>query len=121
MPLPRREAFDPSKNAVITVGAFDGREMKISPVIENLEEENSLIMSFYKMLQESPEIILTGYNILHFDIPYVVCKLKSAGQETDLSQFKPLDLYWILPYWFDNSSYGKRLAEFSSLGQALEI
>jgi len=116
-PKTRREAFDPEKNAIITIGLFDGRNPRIFPVIQDLNEEKSLVKSFLKELQQRTELIIVGYNILHFDIPYVVHRLNSAGQEADMSQFKPLDLFWVLPYWLHSSSDGRRLAgSFPQLG-----
>lgn len=118
VPQSRRQAFDPAKNTVIAIGVFDGRNATVFPVIENLKQEENLVRSFFKKLHESTGSILAGYNILHFDIPYVVHKLNSAGQEVDLSKFRPLDLYWILPYWLQNSSDGIKIADrFPQLGK----
>lgn len=118
VPLARREAFDPARNTIITAGIFDGRNVVILPVIENLTGENGLVGSFFDILNKAGESILAGYNILHFDIPHIVHKLNLTGRVADLSQFKPLDLYWILPYWLNSSSAGIKLAQnFPQLGK----
>jgi DNA polymerase elongation subunit (family B) len=106
---PRREAFDPTKNAIIAIGTNDGKNVTVFPVVEDLREEKTLVRHFFKKLQEFEDSILVGYNILHFDIPYVVQKLNLIGQQIDMSRFRPLDLYWILPYWLQNSPKGKEL------------
>jgi DNA polymerase elongation subunit (family B) len=114
----RREDFDPANNTIITFGLFDGRNVAIYPIIENLNEEKTLIESFFEKLQNVEIPILVGYNILHFDIPHLVYKINSIGKKIDISRFKPLDLYWILPYWLQNSSGGRKLAtNFPGLGK----
>ncbi|MHA1330932.1 MAG: 3'-5' exonuclease [Candidatus Hodarchaeales archaeon] len=112
----RREDFNPTRNAIITVGIFDGEKILISPIIESLKEERNSVEFFLKKLQtfENPKLI--GYNILNFDIPYLVHKSKSVGKDFNAARFKPLDLYWIFPYWLHNTSSGR---EFFSKGPRL--
>lgn len=118
LPLARREAFDPARNTIITAGIFDGRNVTILPIIENLTQENGLVSSFLDILNKAGGSILAGYNILHFDIPHIVYKLNLAGKVADLARFKPLDLYWTLPYWLRNSSAGIGFAQnFPQLGK----
>jgi DNA polymerase elongation subunit (family B) len=103
----RREDLDPARNTITTTGVFDSKELSISPVIRNLEEERKSIEFFLGKLEESRGSTLVGYNILRFDIPYLVYKSKTIGRNCDLTQFQPLDLYWILPYWLHNTLDGK--------------
>jgi len=112
----RREDFDPAKNAITTIGVFDGEELSISPVIENLKDERKSIEFFLSKLGEFEGSTLVGYNILHFDIPYLVYKSKTIGRNCDLTQFQPLDLFWILPYWLHNTLDGR---EFFNEGPRL--
>jgi len=104
----RREDLDPARNTITTTGVFDGEELSISPVIENLKEERESIEFFLSKLEEFGGSTLVGYNILHFDIPYLVYRSKAIGRNCDLAQFRPLDLYWILPYWLHNTLNGRK-------------
>jgi len=112
----RREKLDPARNTITTLGVFDGEELSTSPVIENLKDERKSIDFFLSKLEESGGSTLVGYNIFHFDIPYLVYKSKTIGRDCDLAQFQPLDLYWILPYWLHNTLDGR---EFSNKGPRL--
>ena len=113
----RREDLDPAKNTVTTVGFFDGEAHIIYPTIRHLKEEERLIQFFLEKIREFEGSTLVGYNILHFDIPYLVYKSKSMGKDFDITQFKPLDLYWILPYWLHNIPTGKTfINKLSHLG-----
>jgi DNA polymerase elongation subunit (family B) len=103
----RREDFDLSRNYIITAGLFDGIEASTSPVIENLNDENGSIEYFLKKLDELGARTLIGYNILRFDIPYLTHKSELAGLDFDPTQFRILDLYWILPYWLHNIPSGR--------------
>ena len=102
----RREDFDPAINSIITVGFFDGKEISIYHVIEDLKEESQLIEFFLRKIGEFEGSTLVGYNILHFDIPYLLYKARSIGKDMDLNRFKLLDLFWILPYWLHNVTTG---------------
>ena len=112
----RREKLDPARNTIITTGVFDGKELSISPLIRNLEEERRSIDFFMRKLEESRGSTLVGYNILHFDIPYLVYKSRTIGRNCDLTRFQPLDLFWILPYWLHNTLDGR---EFFNEGPRL--
>jgi DNA polymerase elongation subunit (family B) len=105
--LTRREAFDPARNNIITIGFFDGKNVSIFPTIRILEEEKNVIEFFLKKIDEFRDSILVGYNILHFDVPYLVHKTKTVNKDIDFFQFKPLDLFWVLPYWFHNIPSGR--------------
>ena len=112
----RREDLDPARNTIITIGFFDGEEISISPIIKRLEEEKKSVNFFLQKLEDLEGSTLVGYNILGFDIPYLIYKSESMGKDFDLVRFKPLDLYWILPYWLHNTLTGK---EFFSEGPRL--
>lgn len=105
---PRREDLDPAKNTVITVGFFDGKEMSIYPTIENLGREKYSIQFLLSKLKEVEGSTLVGYNILHFDIPYLIHKSKSLRKEINIAEYRLLDLYWTLPYWLHNVPGGRR-------------
>ena len=103
----RSEDLDPEENTVITVGFFDGKDLSISPVIEGLEDEGKPVQFFLERLEMIEGSVLVGYNILHFDIPYLVHKSKATGKNVDIARFRPLDLFWILPYWLHNIPSGR--------------
>lgn len=42
----RREDLDPARNIITNIGVFDSKELSISPVIRNLEEERKSIDHF---------------------------------------------------------------------------
>lgn len=107
----RREDFAPSKNSIITVGTFDGKKISISPIVESLNEESDSVEHFLKKLKNFEGSTLVGYNILHFDIPYLVHKSESIGNKCNLVRFKPIDLFWILPYWLHNTSTGREFLD----------
>lgn len=109
--LTRREGFDPAKNTITTTGFFDGKEMYISPIVYNMKEDREPVQFFLRKLRDFEGSILVGYNILRFDIPYLVYKSKAIGKTLDLARFKPLDLYWILPYWLHNIPSGKAFSK----------
>jgi len=113
----RREDLDPAINAIITTGMFDGKETSISPIIEDMKAERNSIQFFQSKLEEFEGSTLVGYNILHFDVPYLVYKSKSMEKGVDIASFKLLDLYWILPYWLHNIPAGQAFFNrFSHLG-----
>jgi len=113
----RREDLDPTKNTMITVGFLGMNGIAIYPTIEDLKEETQVIHFSLEELSESKDSTLLGYNIFHFDIPYIVYKAKSIGKDVDMTQFRPFDLYWILPYWLHNTPNGRTfLNEASHLG-----
>jgi len=103
----RREDFDPARNTITTIGVFNGEKLSISPVIENLKEERNPVQFLLGKLEEFEGSTLVGYNILHFDIPYLVYKSNSIREEVDVTRFNPLDLFWILPYWLHNIPSGR--------------
>ena len=103
----RREDLDPARNTVLTVGFFDGKEILIYPVIEDLKEESNVVQFLSEKIEEFEGSTLVGYNILRFDIPYLVYKSNSIGKSVNMTQFKLLDLYWILPYWLHNVPSGR--------------
>jgi DNA polymerase elongation subunit (family B) len=115
----RREDFDLSRNFIITAGLFDGIETSISPVIEDLNDENGSIVYFLKKLRELGARTLIGYNVLRFDIPYLTYKSKLAGLSFDPTQFRILDLYWILPYWLHNIPSGINFYRIIDNGRSL--
>lgn len=104
--LPRRQALDPNKNSIITVGFFNGNEMSIYPVIEDLKKENRPLEFFLNKLNEIEGHTIVGFNIFKFDLPYLFFKAKAFGKDIDLTRLKFLDLYWILPYWLHNLPNG---------------
>jgi len=106
VPRTRREGFDPERNTIITVGFFDGEEASISPTIEDLKDERKPVQFFLDGLEKLTDSVLVGYNILRFDIPYLVHKSKLTGEDLSISRFKPLDLYWVFPYWLHNTPNG---------------
>jgi len=112
----RREDLNPERNTVITAGFSDGNETSIYPTIQDLKKENEPGQFLLRKLEEAQSSILVGYNILHFDIPYLVHKSKSIGKGFDTTRPKLLDLYWILPYWFHNTPGGQ---EFFNRNPAL--
>jgi len=89
------------------MGFFDGEKVSIYPIIKILEEEKNVIDFFLKKLDEFDGSTLIGYNILRFDIPYLVHKAETINEDIDFIQFKPIDLFWILPYWFHNIPDGR--------------
>jgi hypothetical protein len=103
----RREDFNPESNTVITAGFSDGKETSIYPTVQDLKKENEPVRFLLRKLEEAESSVLVGYNILHFDIPYLVHKSKSIGKGFDTTRLKLLDLYWILPYWFHNIPSGQ--------------
>jgi DNA polymerase elongation subunit (family B) len=105
--LTRREAFDPERNSITTMGFFDGKEASIYPTIKILEEEKNVTEFFLRKLNEFEGSTLVGYNILHFDIPYLIHKAKAINEDIDFIRFKSLDLFWFLPYWFHNIPNGR--------------
>jgi hypothetical protein len=113
----RREDLDPARNSIITVGVFDGEELSISPIIQNLEDEGRSVEFFLSKLGEYEGATLVGYNILHFDVPYVIYKSKPIAGDVDLAPFRQLDLFWILPHWFHNVPTGQAFFEqYSNFG-----
>jgi len=114
----RREDFDPARNTIITTGVFDGKEISISPVIEDLKEERKSLEFFLKTLKEFQAVTLVGYNILHFDTPYLVYKSKPIEEYLSMARCQLLDLFWVLPYWLHNTSNGRKFHEkVSGLGE----
>lgn len=107
----RREDFDPAKNFVITTGVFDGKEISIFPVIEDLNDESRPVEFLLEKFKEFEGSTFVGYNILHFDIPYIVYKSNVIGKDIDMTQFKLLDLYWIVPYWLHSVPSGRTFFE----------
>jgi len=103
----RREDFDPERNTIITAGLFDGKETLIYPVLQDLGGEGQPVRFLSERLETAGSSVLVGYNILHFDIPYLIHKSRSIGKDFDMASLRPLDLYWILPYWFHNIPSGK--------------
>ena len=103
----RRDALDPARNTIITLGIFDGKNLVLSNVIEKLDSEKEVLTFFFKNCKNFVDTILVGYNILHFDIPYLVYKAEQVKTEFDSISFKPLDLFWIFPYWLHNTQEGK--------------
>jgi len=110
----RREDLDPARNSIITGGFFDGEEYSIYPIIENLKEESNVVRFLSERLGELKGSRLVGYNILHFDIPYLVYKFNLIGKEIDVIRFNPLDLFWLLPYWLHNVPNGRTLYDKAS-------
>ena len=102
----RREDLDPARNTVITGGFFDGKEYLIYPIIKNLKEESNVVQFLSEKVEEFEGSTLIGYNILHFDVPYLVHKINSIGKKIDVVRLNPLDLFWILPYWLHNIPNG---------------
>ena len=107
----RREDFDPKRNTIVTVGIFDGKQTSIYPTIQDLSKEDELVLFFLGKLQQAQNPILIGFNILHFDVPYMVHKAELFGRKFDPTMLKPLDLYWILPYWLRNTPTGKEFSK----------
>ena len=113
----RREALDPAKNTIITLGFFDGKQFSIFPTIENLKDERLVVQFFLSKLEEFEGSAFVGYNILHFDIPFLVYKSELIGRNFEVTSLKPFDLYWILPYCLHNTPTGKDfLGRFSHFG-----
>lgn len=110
----RREDLDPERNTIITVGFFDGEEVSVSPTIEDLKDERKPVQFFLDRLEKLTDSVLVGYNILHFDIPFLVHKSKLIKEAVSIAQFKPLDLYWIFPYWLHNIADGMQLLRNTS-------
>lgn len=88
------------------MGLFDGKEIFIYPVIEDLKKEGKTLEFFLGNLDEFEDSFLVGYNVLHFDIPYLVYKAEDIEKYVDLTRFKIIDLFWILPYWLNNIPEG---------------
>lgn len=109
--LSRREDFDPEKNHIVTAGFFDGNDLSVFPVIDDLRKEGNVVEYIASKLEKSRGSELVGYNILRFDIPYIVHKAAVLGHNIDLTGYRILDLYWILPYWFRNVPEGRRFYE----------
>ena len=104
----RREDLNPERNTVITVGFSDGKETSIYPTIQDLKKENEPVQFLLGKLEEAESSVLVGYNILHFDIPYLVHKSKLIGKDFNTTRLKLLDLYWFLPFWFHNIPSGQK-------------
>jgi len=84
-----------------------GARRIVYPVIEDLKKEKEPVEFLITKLGEIECSTLVGYNILHFDIPYLVYKAGTIGKDANLSRFKILDLFWVLPYWLHNVPSGK--------------
>lgn len=110
----RREDLDPERNIIITTGIFDGEKISISPIVENPKAEGNSVSFFLRKIETFENPIFVGYNILRFDIPYLIHKSKSIGKVFNRIRFRPLDLYWIMPYWLHNTSTGKEFFDKSS-------
>jgi DNA polymerase elongation subunit (family B) len=99
--------LDPEGNTIVTAGVFDGKETSVYPIIQDLRKENEPLQFLLRELERAGSSVLVGYNILHFDIPYLVHKSRSIGRDFDSTRLKLLDLYWILPYWLHNTPSGQ--------------
>ena len=75
--LPRRQALNPSNNSIITIGVFNGNEMSIYPVIDDLKNENRPLEFFLTKLDELKGCTLVGFNIFKFDLPYLFFKARA--------------------------------------------
>lgn len=94
----RRQDLDPARNSIITTGIFNGKELSIHPIIEDLRNEREPLEFFLNKLEKNNSTLI-GYNCLHFDVPYLAYKARIFGKNLDFTKLKLLDLYWILPYW----------------------
>ncbi|MBP5165338.1 MAG: ribonuclease H-like domain-containing protein, partial [Lachnospiraceae bacterium] len=71
--------FSPRSNMVYLIGlSFPDENKKLCAVqflAEGIDDEMELLLCFLEMLNKHSDMILTGYNISSFDIPFLNARL----------------------------------------------
>ncbi|MCR5212640.1 MAG: ribonuclease H-like domain-containing protein, partial [Lachnospiraceae bacterium] len=71
--------FSPRSNMVYLIGlSFPDENKKLCAVqflAEGIDDERELLLCFLEMLNKHSDMILTGYNISSFDIPFLNARL----------------------------------------------
>jgi len=83
------EGLDPKKGRILAVGIakYENGEEKLLRILKN-EDEAELLRETFKLIAKD-STILTGYNILDFDIPFLIERAKVNGVECPF-EFEPL-------------------------------
>lgn len=88
--------FSPKSNMVYLIGlSFINEEKKLRSIqllAEGADDEKELLLAFLERLSDSSDMLLAGYNITSFDIPFLNARL----QKYDLPSIplKWRDLFW---------------------------
>lgn len=113
----RRIELDPDYNYITIIGIYDGKHLQFSPVtpIGQDKEEQKAIKWFSKKVANVECIV--GFNLLGFDIPYLVHKGPKYDINIDFSSKKIIDLYWFIPAWLEHTDSGSSILEQYDLGK----
>lgn len=113
----RRIELDPDRNYITVIGIYDGKQPQFSPItsIGQNDEEQKAIKWFSEKIENIECVV--GFNLLGFDIPYLVHKGAKYGVNIDFSNKKIIDLYWFIPAWLDNTSDGSQILEHYDVGK----
>ena len=72
--------FSPKTNMVYLIGlSFINEEKKLSSIqflAEGIDDEKELLLKFLEKLSASSDMLLAGYNIRTFDIPFLNARLQ---------------------------------------------
>lgn len=117
----RRIELNPETNYITLIGTYDGQTLDFSPVtpLGSAEKEKDAIRWVSEKFKSVQTIV--GFNILKFDIPFLVYKSIKYGIDLDVSSKKIIDLFFFPAAWLDNTDGGRRFAEKYAIGKILSL
>jgi DNA polymerase elongation subunit (family B) len=68
------------KKYLLTLGDYDRNILDKKIICKTFDDEDGLLLEFVKMIKEEQPNIIVGYNILGFDIPYMIDRSNSHAR-----------------------------------------
>jgi DNA polymerase elongation subunit (family B) len=117
----RRIELNPEDNYVTVIGIHDGKTIEFSPItpLGQPDKEESAIKWIATKFEAADTIV--GFNILKFDIPYLIYKSEKYAIKLEFENKRLLDLFWFVPAWLENTRGGRKFCESYNIGRIFSL
>ena len=103
------------------IGVHNGKTIEISPITPlGFPDKEEAAIKWIAIKFEAADTIV-GFNILKFDIPYLVHKSQKYGIKLKLENKRLVDLFWFVPAWLENTRGGHKFIESYDIGRILSL
>ena len=108
---PRAIKLNPNNARIIAIGYRNPETERIlthiakKDVRVHPEEERRIIAKFYNNIFTTTTI---GYNIFRYDIPTLFQRAYENKISVNLTQYRHIDPFWLIPFWLHNTKDGQR-------------
>jgi len=106
---PRSVKMNPENNRIIAIAYSDENHIKVIQAKRDLnehpEDEKRIIYNFKENCCNNTTV---GFNIFRYDIPTLFYRAKMNKIDINLTKYRHIDPFWLIPFWLHNTNDGER-------------